>query len=87
MRQKAGHDKASVQAKVEHPFRVIKRQFGGRRLAFAVWPRTRSMWSRCLSTRNGGIPAPRGSETSFAMRLVNRHPYFIRGGAPSGISA
>lgn len=26
--QKAEHRKASVRAKVEHPFRVIKRQFG-----------------------------------------------------------
>jgi IS5 family transposase len=42
--QKHEHQKASVRAKVEHPFRVIKRQFGlakGRRFASAGWPRTR----------------------------------------------
>ncbi|WVM88047.1 IS5 family transposase [Halopseudomonas pachastrellae] len=33
--------KAQVRAKVEHPFRVIKRQFVTPRCAFAAWPKTR----------------------------------------------
>ena len=39
-------DKASVRAKVEHPFLYVKRRFGYRKVATAGWPRT---WngSRC----------------------------------------
>lgn len=32
--QKQAHGKASVRAKVEHPFRVIKRQFGVLKMRF-----------------------------------------------------
>ena len=32
--------KASIRAKVEHPFRVIKCQFGHRKVRFGLWPRT-----------------------------------------------
>ncbi len=39
--QRWEHVKASVRAKVEHPFRVIKRRFGYTRSAIADWPRTR----------------------------------------------
>jgi IS5 family transposase len=33
--------KASIRAKVEHPFRLIKQQFGHAKCATAGWPRTR----------------------------------------------
>jgi IS5 family transposase len=32
--------KASIRAKVEHPFRVIKCQFGHRKVRYRAWPRT-----------------------------------------------
>jgi IS5 family transposase len=48
--QKREHRKASVRAKVEHPFRVIKRQFGLMKVRFrglAKYTRTLSRCSRC----------------------------------------
>ena len=35
--QRAAMRKASIRAKVEHPFRVIKRQFGLMKVRFRVW--------------------------------------------------
>jgi IS5 family transposase len=40
--------KASIRAKVEHPFRVIKRQFGHVKVRYRGWPRTRRSCTRCL---------------------------------------
>jgi len=37
--RKAEHRKASIRAKVEHPFRVIKRQFGLAKVRFRVLPK------------------------------------------------
>ncbi len=39
--EKAEKLKASIRAKVEHPFLVVKRQFGYARCATGAWPRTR----------------------------------------------
>jgi transposase, IS5 family len=39
--------KAGIRAKVEHPFRVIKQQFGFTKVRYRGWPRTRRSWSRC----------------------------------------
>ena len=46
--------KASVRSKVEHPFRVIKRQFGYVKVRYRGWPRTRHSWSRCLRCPTSG---------------------------------
>ena len=43
-------DKASVRAKVEHPFLYVKRRFGYRRFATAGWPRT---WNGAGVPRRG----------------------------------
>lgn len=43
--------KAQTRAKVEHPFRVIKRQFGYTKVRFRGWRRTRLSWSRCSPCR------------------------------------
>ena len=42
--QKEEHRNASIRAKVEHPFRVIKRQFGLTKVRSKDWPRTRRTW-------------------------------------------
>ena len=52
--KKREHRQASVRAKVEHPFRVIKRQFGLMKVRSAGWPRTRRTWSRCSHCRTCG---------------------------------
>jgi IS5 family transposase len=38
---------ASIRAKVEHPFRVLQRQFGYTKIRCRGWPRTRRRSSRC----------------------------------------
>lgn len=40
--------KAGVRAKVEHPFRVIKRQFGHVKVRYRGLKKTRRSCSRCL---------------------------------------
>lgn len=40
MREKLEHLKASVRAKVEHPFHVIKNLFRHRKTAIVAWPKT-----------------------------------------------
>jgi IS5 family transposase len=39
-RRKIEYAKAQVRAKVEHPFRVIKHQFGYTKVRFLVWRKT-----------------------------------------------
>ena len=39
--------KASIRAKVEHPFLYVKRRFATRRCGIAGWPRTRNVWRCC----------------------------------------
>jgi len=46
--------KAQVRAKVEHPFRVVKRQFGYVKVRFRGLQRTRRNWSRCSRCRTCG---------------------------------
>ena len=52
--KKQEHSKASVRATVEHPFRVIKRQFGLAKVRFRGWRRTPRTWSRCSRCRTCG---------------------------------
>lgn len=40
--------KASIRAKVEHPLRVIKRQFGHMKVRYRGGPKTRRNCKRCL---------------------------------------
>ncbi len=42
---------AQVRAKVEHPFRVIKRQFGYTQVRFRGWPKMPRTWCRYLLCR------------------------------------
>lgn len=46
--------KASILAKVEHPFRVIKRQFGYAKVRYRGSRRTRCSSRRCLRYRTSG---------------------------------
>ena len=49
--------KASIRAKVEHPFRVLKCQFGFVKvLATVAWRKTRRSLSRCLPWVTCGWP-------------------------------
>lgn len=48
------HRKASIRAKVEHPFRVIKSQFGLMEVRFRGLAKTPRTWSRCLRCRTCG---------------------------------
>jgi IS5 family transposase len=54
---KIEHLKASVRAKVEHPFRVIKRQFGHVKVRYRGWRRTRPSSRPCSRCRTCGWPA------------------------------
>jgi transposase, IS5 family len=54
--QKQEHSKASVRAKVEHPFRVIKRQFGLAKVRSLGCRRTPLICSRCSRYRTCGWP-------------------------------
>src|SRR4051812_47544298 len=49
--------KASIRARVEHPFRVIKRQFGLLKVRFRGLARTRHTSSRYSRCRTCGWPA------------------------------
>ena len=54
MRRKIEHAKAQVRAKVEHPFRVIKRQFGYTKARFRGLIKTPRSRPRCLLCRTCG---------------------------------
>ena len=42
-----GKAKASIRAKVEHPFLDVKRLFGYAKVRYRAWPRTGSEWRCC----------------------------------------
>jgi hypothetical protein len=47
MAEQAEKLKASIRAKLEHPFRVFKRQSGYVKVRYRGWPTTRRRSSRC----------------------------------------
>jgi len=53
-KRKIEKTKARVRAKVEHPFRVIKRQFGYTKVRFRGLVKNTPSWSRCSRCRTCG---------------------------------
>ena len=45
--------KASVRSKVEHPFLIVKRDFGFTKLSIGAWPRTATTCTCCSPQRTG----------------------------------
>jgi len=54
LRRKIEYAKAQVRAMIEHPFRVVKRQFGNTKFAFVVWRKISLSRQPCSPYRTCG---------------------------------